>query len=91
MSAKSRYRDLADTCHLSYIPDGSGKRQRTYLIAIVDDYARMIVGARLFFEDTAYNFQKVLKGAVSTYGIPNKLYVDYAEEKTIPKNFRDAV
>jgi len=37
----------------------------------------MIVGARLFFEDSAYNFQKVLKDAVSTFGIPNKLYCDH--------------
>ena len=67
----------ADTCYFPYIPDGSGKRQRTYLIAIVDDNSRMIVGARLFFEDNAYNFQKVLKAAVATYGIPNKLYCDH--------------
>ena len=67
----------ADTCYFPYIQDSNGKRSRTYLIAIVDDHARMIVGARLFFEDTAYNFQKVLKDAVSTYGIPNKLYTDH--------------
>ena len=28
----------ADTCYFPYIPDGSGKRNRTYLIAIVDDH-----------------------------------------------------
>jgi transposase InsO family protein len=67
----------ADTCYFPYIPDDSGKRQRTYLIAIVDDHSRMLVGARLFFDDNAYNFQKVLKDAVSTFGIPNKLYVDH--------------
>ena len=67
----------ADTCYFPYIPDSAGKRQRTYLIAIVDDHARMIVGARLFFEDNAYNFQKVLKDAVATFGIPNKLYCDH--------------
>lgn len=67
----------ADTSYFPYIPDGSGKRQRTYLIAIVDDHSRMIVGARLFFADSAYNFQKVLKDAVATYGIPNKLYCDH--------------
>ena len=67
----------ADTCYFPYIPDGSGKRQRTYLIAIVDDHSRMIVGARLFFEDNAYNFQKVLKDAVATHGIPNKIYCDH--------------
>jgi len=67
----------ADTCYFPYISDGSGKRKRTYLIAIVDDHSRMIVGARLFFEDSAYNFQKVLKNAVSTFGIANKLYCDH--------------
>jgi transposase InsO family protein len=37
----------------------------------------MIVGARLFFEDNAYNFQKVLKDAVATHGICEKLYCDH--------------
>ena len=37
----------------------------------------MIVGARLFFEDNAYNFQKLLKDAVATHGIPNKIYCDH--------------
>jgi transposase InsO family protein len=67
----------ADTCFFPYIPDGSGKRQRTYLIAIVDDHARMLVGARLFFEDNAYNFQKLLKDAIATFGVPEKLYCDH--------------
>jgi transposase InsO family protein len=67
----------ADTCYFPNVPDGNGKRQRTYLIAIVDDHSRLIVGARLFFEDNAYNFQKILKGAVSAFGIPHKCYVDH--------------
>ena len=66
-----------DTSYFPYIPDNSGKPRRTYLIAIVDDHSRMIVGAQLFFEDNAYNFQKVLKNAISTYGIPNKIYCDH--------------
>jgi transposase InsO family protein len=65
----------ADTCYFPYIKDG-GKKKRTYLVAAADDHSRMIVGAELFFEDTAYNFQKVLKKAVAAYGIPNKLYLD---------------
>jgi transposase InsO family protein len=36
----------------------------------------MIVGGEIFFQDNAYNFQKVFHDAVETYGIPNKLYVD---------------
>jgi len=67
----------ADTCYFPYIPDYDRKRRRTYLIAIVDDHSRMIVGAKLFFEDNAYNFQRVFKDAVATFGIPNKLYVDH--------------
>jgi transposase InsO family protein len=67
----------ADTCFFPYVPDENGRKQRTYLLAIVDDHSRMIVGARLFFEDNAYNFQKLLKGAIAARGIPNKLYVDH--------------
>jgi transposase InsO family protein len=67
----------ADTCYFPYVPDSHGKRQRTYLIAIVDDHSRMIVGTRLFFEDNAYNFQIVFKSAVAAYGAPEKLYVDH--------------
>jgi transposase InsO family protein len=67
----------ADTCYFPYVPDENGKKQRTYLIAIVDDHSRMVVGAKLFFADDAYNFQKVFKEAVATYGIPEKLYVDH--------------
>ena len=46
-------------------------------MALVDDHSRMVVGARLFFEDNAYNFQKLFKDAVATHGVPNKLYVDH--------------
>lgn len=45
----------------------------------------MLVGRGLFYSDNAYNFRKVLKAAVSTYGIPAKLYADngcsYANEQ----------
>lgn len=65
----------ADTCYLPYITEG-GKSRRTYLIMIIDDHSRLIVGGRIFYNDNAYNFQKVLKHAIGTYGIPDKLYVD---------------
>ena len=54
----------------------NGKKHRTYLIMILDDYSRMIVGGQIFYQENAYNFQKVLKDAVAAYGIPDKLYVD---------------
>lgn len=64
-----------DTCYLPYIKE-NGRSRRTYLIMIIDDHSRLIVGGRIFYNDNAYNFQKVLKQAIATYGIPDKLYLD---------------
>ena len=65
----------ADTCYLPYITEG-GQTRRVYCIMIIDDHSRLLVGGELFYSDNAYNFQKVLKNAIATYGIPDKLYVD---------------
>lgn len=65
----------ADTCYLPYICE-NGRSRRTYLIMILDDHSRMIVGGKLFYQENAANFQQVLKAAIATYGIPHKLYVD---------------
>ena len=65
----------ADTCYLPYITE-DGKNRRVYCMIIIDDHARLIVGGGLFYNDNAYNFQKVFKQAVATYGIPDKIYVD---------------
>jgi transposase InsO family protein len=43
---------------------------------IIDDHSRTIVGGEIFYNENTYNFQKVLKQAVSTYSIPDKLYLD---------------
>ena len=53
-----------------------GKKQQTYLIQIIDDASRLIVGSRFFLNDNALNFQTVLKQAIKTYGIPKKIFVD---------------
>ena len=60
---------------MPYITE-DGVSRRVYNISIIDDHSRLIVGGELFYEDTAVNFQKVLKDAISAYGIPSKLYVD---------------
>ena len=66
----------ADTAYLPYITE-NGKSHRTFLIMIIDDHSRLIVGGRIFYHDNAYNYQQVLKQAVSTYGIPDKIYMDH--------------
>ena len=65
----------ADTSHGPYILI-NGKKVLTYLIAIIDDASRMIVGAKFFFNDNGINLQEVMKNAIKTYGIPKKLFVD---------------
>jgi len=64
-----------DTMYGPYITEG-GARRRTYLIMVLDDKTRLIAGGRFFYHDNAYNFQKVLKDSIKTYGIPAKIYVD---------------
>ena len=66
-----------DTAYLPYItPDGCEKPRRTYCIMLIDDHSRMIVGGEIFFADNALNFEKVLKDAILSYGIPDKLLLD---------------
>ena len=66
----------ADTCHSIYIRE-NGIKRKTYLFHIVDDHSRLIVGARFFYHDNAYNFQLVLKDALARYGLCTKLYTDH--------------
>ncbi len=65
----------ADTCYLPYITE-NGKSRWVYVIMIIDDHSRLLVGGELFYSDNACGFQKVLKDAIAAYGIPDKLYVD---------------
>lgn len=53
----------ADTCYLTHILE-NGRRRRVYCIMIIANRSRLLVGGGLFYNDNAYNFQKVLKAAV---------------------------
>lgn len=62
----------ADTTELKRL---NGKR--TFLVMIIDDASRLVVGYQIFFHDNKENFQIVLKRAVETYGAPKLLYTDH--------------
>ena len=66
----------ADTCHTFYIFDENGEYRKTYLIAVIDNHSRMIVGAEFFFNDNAKNFQKVWHDAVLRYGRSKVIILD---------------
>ncbi len=58
----------------------NGRRKgRTYLLAIIDDYSRMIVGYLWSFHDNAAVCEEVVKSAMLTHGLPRKLYADNAK------------
>lgn len=56
----------ADTCYLPHITE-DGQTRRVYCIMIIDDHSRLLVGGQLFYNDNAYNFQKVLKDYMRSY------------------------
>ena len=54
-----------------------------YIIAIIDDASRVIVGCDVFFEDNYVNFMSVLKSAVKKFGKPKLLNADNGEEYSV--------
>lgn len=59
-----------------YLKTPDGKKHRVYVIALIDDASRMVVGIDVFFNDTFVNLMSVLKSAVSKYGVPKVLNFD---------------
>lgn len=56
--------------------NGQYENRRTYIIAIIDDASRLIVGCDIFFNDNYVNYMSVLKQAVKRYGKPKILNLD---------------
>ncbi len=53
-----------------------GNKHRVYVIALIDDASRFILGADVFFNDTFVNLMSVMKSAVSKYGKPKVFNFD---------------
>lgn len=65
-----------DTSYGPYIYDEEGNKKRVYIIALIDDASRMIVGCKAFFEDNFVNLMDTIKSSVSKYGVPKLLSFD---------------
>lgn len=59
-----------------YLKTPDGKKRRVYVIALIDDASRMVVGVDVFFNDTFVNLMSVLKSAAAKYGVPKVLNFD---------------
>lgn len=53
-----------------------GKKRKSYLIAFLDDHSRLITQAQFTLSENLASFLTVFRGALTTRGLPRKLYVD---------------
>ena len=58
--------------------------RKTYLFAFLDDHSRMVTTARWAWAEDAIRLSAVLRPALETHGIPEVLYLDYADVRVMP-------
>jgi len=66
----------ADLMYGPALPAPDGRRQKTYLLAILDDATRLIAHAEFYFEQHLRSFKDCLKQALWKRGVPRRLYLD---------------
>lgn len=55
---------------------GGPRGTRSYLFTLLDDHSRFPVGCAFEITQDSLFVERVLKRAISTYGVPNKVYLD---------------
>ena len=68
-----KYGWCGDSSAGPWLKTPDGRKRRVYVIALIDDASRFILGADVFFHDTFVNLMSVMKSAVSKYGKPRFL------------------
>lgn len=59
-----------------YLKNVDGKKHKVYIIALIDDASRFIVGIDVFFNDNFINLMSVMKSAIAKYGRPQMFNFD---------------
>lgn len=59
-----------------FLKTSDGKKHRVFIIALIDDASRFVLGADVFFNDSFVNLMSVMKSAVSKYGRPKVFNFD---------------
>lgn len=59
-----------------YLRTEDGRKHKVFLIALIDDASRFIVGIDVFFNDNFVNLMSVMKSAVAKYGRPQMFNFD---------------
>jgi len=81
---------LSDVKYAAFIPDGKGRKKQSYLVAWIDDATNFIVSAGFYFDQTVDAIEDSLRKGIQSFGVPDKIFTDYAEEKTMPKKFLES-
>ena len=68
---------MSDVMHGPSVIHKGRRRQKTYLIAFIDDATRVIPHAAFDFSENTAAFQQVMKQAMIRRGLPQRLYVEY--------------
>jgi len=68
----------SDTMYGPYLPDPNrpDAKKRTYLVAVLDDYSRLIPHAEFYWHERLPHLENTLHNAIIKRGIPEVLYVD---------------
>lgn len=59
-----------------YLRTADGMKHKIFIIALIDDASRFIVGIDIFFNDNFINLMSVMKSAVAKYGRPQMFNFD---------------
>ena len=65
------------------LPDGS--RRKTYLFVWIDDFSRKILFGKYYLNEKLPCLEDSFRYMLLRWGIPLAAYLDYAEEKQMPK------
>ena len=65
-----------DSCVGPGLRTPDGRRHKVFIIALIDDASRFIVGIDIFFNDNFINLMSVMKSAVAKYGRPQLFNFD---------------
>ena len=58
--------------------------RKTYLFAFLDDHSRLVTAARWAFAEDAVRLAAALRPALQAHGVPEAIYVDYADLVVMP-------
>jgi len=65
-----------DSCVGPYLKTADNKKHKVFIIALIDDASRFIVGIDVFFNDNFINLMSVMKSAIIKFGRPCVLNFD---------------